>query len=386
MHDTKLLFQTDETSHLSVLADMFVEAKRFDCLIAFAKTTGFNLLQVKIEECLKNGGEGRLVIGLSLHQTEPKLLSQLYKFTNKYNLELFLSNSEKTFHPKVYAFEKGKGGCTVVMGSANLTAGGLVNNIEASSITSDRSGKLFAKVSNYIGWLIDQKVVKKASPELIQKYAEEYDKLKWKFYDYQHALKVIRLEEWLLKMREDKSEDGFANQISKRKGCISASRHILTELAGKQSMTKKSFVEAYEGLISYFHSDGLHRGKNIIAEEPKLFIAALADLLKQRPSDPAKAYQLLHRHFVHIKKAGVNVITEILHTIDPERFAVMNQNAVSGMGLADIDKFPLHPLKSNVDGECYASFCRHADEVRKALRLNNFSEMDALFNYVYWRV
>ena len=186
-HDTKLLFQTDETSHLSVLADMFVEAKRFDCLIAFAKTTGFNLLQVKIEECLKNGGEGRLVIGLSLHQTEPKLLSQLYKFTNKYNLELFLSNSEKTFHPKVYAFEKGKGGCTVVMGSANLTAGGLVNNIEASSITSDRSGKLFAKVSNYIGWLIDQKVVKKASPELIQKYAEEYDKLKWKFYDYQHG-------------------------------------------------------------------------------------------------------------------------------------------------------------------------------------------------------
>ena len=63
----------------------------------------------------------------------------------------------------------------------------------------------------------------------------------------------------------------------------------------------------------------------------------------------------------------------------------MNQNAVSGMCKANILEFPQHPSKSNVSAEGYASFCKQAEIVRRELGLENFLELDALFNYAYWK-
>jgi hypothetical protein len=36
----------------------------------------------------------------------------------------------------------------------------------------------------------------------------------------------------------------------------------------------------------------------------------------------------------HVKGAGINVITEILHSLDNLRFVVMNQASVAGLGRA----------------------------------------------------
>jgi hypothetical protein len=63
----------------------------------------------------------------------------------------------------------------------------------------------------------------------------------------------------------------------------------------------------------------------------------------------------------------------------------MNQNAVSGLRRANIYDFPPKPLKDNVNAECYARYCQQADIVRQELGLANFTELDALFNYAYWR-
>ena len=62
----------------------------------------------------------------------------------------------------------------------------------------------------------------------------------------------------------------------------------------------------------------------------------------------------------------------------------MNQNAVSGLGLANIHEFSSKPNKENVNAERYAQFCQKAEIVRKELALTDFSELDALFNYAYW--
>ena len=68
-----------------------------------------------------------------------------------------------------------------------------------------------------------------------------------------------------------------------------------------------------------------------------------------------------------------------------KRFAVMNQKAVSGLALAGIRDYLLHPTKQNVSAESYARYCGHADTVRRSLGLEDFMDLDALFNYAYWR-
>lgn len=73
------------------------------------------------------------------------------------------------------------------------------------------------------------------------------------------------------------------------------------------------------------------------------------------------------------------MLTEILHTNDPLRFAVMNKNSVNGMTLAEYRSFPEAPGKGNVDAALYADFCAKAKRVRVALGLADMAELDA-----YW--
>ena len=62
----------------------------------------------------------------------------------------------------------------------------------------------------------------------------------------------------------------------------------------------------------------------------------------------------------------------------------MNENAVSGLIIAGYDRYPIRPLKTNVTPELYERVCRDAREVQNQLEWKNLSEVDALFNYVYW--
>ncbi len=78
------------------------------------------------------------------------------------------------------------------------------------------------------------------------------------------------------------------------------------------------------------------------------------------------------------------MLTEVLMALNCRKFAVVNQNTLAGLRLADVTGFPAHPNKDNVDGETYARFCAAMDSVRKRLGLADFAELDALFNYAYW--
>lgn len=78
------------------------------------------------------------------------------------------------------------------------------------------------------------------------------------------------------------------------------------------------------------------------------------------------------------------MLTEVLHTIDPLRFTVMNQNSVNGMMFAGYRTFPQKPNKSNVNATICADFCAKANRVCNALELLDLRELDALFNYAHW--
>jgi hypothetical protein len=145
----------------------------------------------------------------------------------------------------------------------------------------------------------------------------------------------------------------------------------------------EAFLKRYEQLIEMFHSGGLQRGKKFIAQNADKFQAALVAILQSDQPTAAGAYQLLLDCFRDIPRAGVNLLTEILLTLDSKRFAVMNKNAVSGLGLANINDFPAKPSKSNVSAETYSQYCQKAAQVRNELGLSDFAELDALFNYAY---
>jgi HKD family nuclease len=389
----QLVFNAEKHSHRADIIRLLKGAKQLDCMVAFAKTSGGNLIMKPLIARLESGLKARFAISLNFFQTDPDLLWKLLKLTGKYHLSLYLSNSERTFHPKLYALSS-TNGCFVLVGSANLTSGGLETNYEASALINDPSGTLSREVAKYIDELIERQELVGATKERIDEYRRQH-----RIY---HALQTIKdarfdrtkrlsganfeiLQSILHEMKNDSSERGFRAQKLVRRKCLREAFDKIKALASAKKLNSKSFLVRYEQLLDTFHSGGLHRGKNVIANNADKFQSALAAILRLNRPAAGQAFQVLLDYFENIPRAGVNVLTEILLALDSQRFAVMNQNAISGVSLANIDDFPAKPNKSNVSAETYAHYCRTAAQIRDDLGLRDFAELDALFNYAYWR-
>lgn len=393
MGQTELLLNTADRVHGDVLIELLAQAQHFECLAAFAKQSALPLMYQPLEKALKRGMTARFVIGRSFCLTEPDMLRKLFKLSSRLRLKLYLSATPETFHPKVYAAKLPRG-CRVVIGSANLTAGGLQQNCEASLVVNARDRALFDSAQALVDELIAEGLIVEASTQLIDAYEVEFTVHDaWRKMVKKSAEQATDesepnldvLAQQLRLMKRDRTSNGFDVQKAGRRRRLRRAKRELHSLARWQPQTgTRGFLSRFEALLDEFPSGGLERGKTSIESEAARFLAALVDIENRTRMSPAVAFDVLHGHFRNIPRAGINLLTEVLHTLDNKRFAVMNQNAVRGMSLAGFRRYPARPLKSTVNGELYQAYCRDALAVRRGLGLANFSELDALFNYTYW--
>lgn len=103
-------------------------------IVAFAKNSGVLRLKESLEAFRKSGGEIDVYVGIDLDGTSYEALVSLLRIVNK--LTVVHLESGQTFHPKIYSFTSDDEGVLIV-GSNNLTSGGLWTNIEASLILSE---------------------------------------------------------------------------------------------------------------------------------------------------------------------------------------------------------------------------------------------------------
>lgn len=97
--------------------------------VAFAKNSGVLRIKDSLERFRKRGGKVNAYIGVDLGGTSYEALTALLLHTD--SLNLVHSERGQTFHTKIYQFV-GKNKGLVVVGSHNLTGGGLWTNYESS--------------------------------------------------------------------------------------------------------------------------------------------------------------------------------------------------------------------------------------------------------------
>lgn len=100
-------------------------------IVAFAKNSGVLRLKPALERFKARGSHINIYVGIDLDGTSYEALVSLSKLANK--LYVVHAESDQTFHSKIYNFKK-EGESIVVVGSNNLTAGGLWTNLESCSI------------------------------------------------------------------------------------------------------------------------------------------------------------------------------------------------------------------------------------------------------------
>lgn len=390
--DLKLLLNTDHGGHGAAIERAISGAIEMQCMVAFMKYSGLRSIEKLLKRSLESGLTARFAVGLNFAITEPNALRALLRLARRHDLQLYLCDDEYTFHPKIYAFEKRRG-ATVLIGSANLTAGGLSRNYEASAEIRDSTGKLYQSVKRHFDALIDESILQLATTELIDAYEPRFLAQRVEQNLAKRRLvqvlqnpdgHLMQLQEILRVMEADKSNDGLDAQRRVRHTARSEALSQIRRLARMVPMTTEQFLPEYVRLIENFHSGGLQRAKTTIARQAAAFQSALAVAVDVADVDAATAFDRLRQLMLEIPRAGVNVITEVLLALNPKRFAVMNQNAVAGMRRGDVRGFPSKPTKQNVSGEDYLRFCNEAERLRQGLKLDDFCELDAVFNYAYW--
>jgi HKD family nuclease len=136
---------------------------------AFAHASGWNLISAPI---LASKGTVHVLAGLHFFQTEPPLLSKWLKETQAENFKckvVTTHHSKWTFHPKVLIVQGSSGVDFAVVGSGNLSAGGLRGNVECSLFTDNPrliSGlvKWFDHVYENFAERLDEQIIRKYTP------------------------------------------------------------------------------------------------------------------------------------------------------------------------------------------------------------------------------
>ncbi|ENL7332662.1 TPA: hypothetical protein ACP2DR_004669 [Escherichia coli] len=125
-------------------------------VVAFAKNSGVLRIKDSFERFRKRGGIINVYLGIDLGGTSYEALTALLLHTD--SLSVIHSEKAQTFHAKIYQFLGDNNGL-IIVGSHNLTGGGLWTNFESSvhiavNGANEHKGKIFCGLENYIEELI----------------------------------------------------------------------------------------------------------------------------------------------------------------------------------------------------------------------------------------
>ena len=149
----------------------------FYMIVAYVKESGVIRLKPFVEKFKSSGGIVKAVVGIDQKLTSSQGLALLMPLCD----EIYVYHSEnpmQTFHPKAYAFVKEDKKAIILIGSNNLTSGGLYTNYEFSSCheynLEDKSQMQyfneFKKAFEF--YSTPSKCSKNLSPELFKKMVE----------------------------------------------------------------------------------------------------------------------------------------------------------------------------------------------------------------------
>lgn len=154
--------------------------------IAFAKIAGYNLIKESLESFIKEDKKITLLIGLDFRTTDPLILHELFEFTDKkpsFEMYCLTGNQNKiaTYHPKIYLFNHLGDNTTAIVGSSNLTKGGLDTNVEINlEIFSDFKNKVFDDLVDAFQQMMVYVTRVKPNREYIDDYEQLYKAAKKK--------------------------------------------------------------------------------------------------------------------------------------------------------------------------------------------------------------
>lgn len=120
--------------------------------VAFLKYSGVKVIEKSLDSFLKNNGSIEIIAGLDFKTTDPQSMHYFIQLQKQVaNLKFYCygdkdeNKTDIVFRPKIYLFEKGRE-TTGIVGSTNLTRGGLLTNFEVNVVIKETKPLYFSQL------------------------------------------------------------------------------------------------------------------------------------------------------------------------------------------------------------------------------------------------
>ncbi len=345
---------------------------------AFLKRTGVNLIA---DALASTKARCTFYIGTDYYLTEPdairKLMDQKHKVYR-------VKKAGCTFHPKTFYFRK-KEHVTYIAGSSNVTGGGLATNIESSVVIEFlRSSKEEKACRNT--WEYYAKFTAPVDDIWINQYQVEYDlyRQKCKIADKEfkkelrakHSFDFSRLPALLKEYKEGGGDERFAERTEN----YAFARKQLDRMTRKKYHSQSAFLVDYEQIANSFSSSGLLRGKSILKKHYKRIISAVAVVKRSVNKKPEIVFQEVMPFVKSANRFGVNAITEIMNTYNPQKFSVANGRTIKSLGDLKLGSFS---EANNFSAAQYKKYNELIVAIAVRCRFHSLRQVDHFLSWYY---
>lgn len=392
-------------NHKGFLLDLLAQADEIIFAVGFLKNSGFQNLKEEFKKfCSDKTKKSTFYIGTGLGETDPDALLGLYNIikTNSNHQFVLCTPEAGIFHPKIYVFSV-KDKVIIITGSANLTQHGWSVNDEISMVTETRSDSTeYLQLKDYFKTL-NKKYYSDDVEKIIKRYKKEKEDHLNKF-GYEPTFKfrgqkttiagidMPRLRRYYELYKND--EDQYIEPADREDQYLKANKN-LELLASNKTFTSLQFNKLFGQLVGHkeykpklWHSGSIHRKTYSTLEYPDAF-REIVRLAKQGSTQTIPtAFDTVITKLNQMRKTkkiygvGVNIVTEILLTFNPQKFANLNDNPITVLELVG-KKFP---NISSFKGENYLEYVELLSRIKNELDMSSFLEIDSFFNYVYWNL
>jgi HKD family nuclease len=392
---------TSTENHLSIIKEKISTAEEIFIAVAFLKDSGLKRIETDLKNALERKAKLTIITGLDFYQTEPEALKKLQSLKKSYeNCEILIYNQEtnKTFHPKLYLFSI-KNEHTGIIGSANLTDGGLTRNCELSmNFTFNNESPTYRQLLKEKEQLLQSATV--IDDLSLSNYTRKYQIFKKnekaakvnveKQINTIFQLDTKAIEKYLRNYSSNKEEQN--NYFLRKQNYLKA--YEVLEFIRTENLDNVSFFSNYEKLVgkagvkSLWHSGSIARGKNKVKENHLEFKTMLNEINANLNKSPKEIFEVTEKYFKSGKKEkinglGVNIVTEIFNTYAPNKFAVLNQNPLTSIKAFGFESFP---HSQSFKSKHYEDFCSLIVSLMNTCEFESLGQTDHFLNFIYWKV
>lgn len=399
--DAKLVRNESPDNHLDALRAVLRSASEIYVAVAFLRSKGLHLIIEDIRSRLAAKAKIEMFVGRDFCLTEPKALGELLALSKRQpSLKVFVAKADprSTFHPKLYLGISANE-ARVLMGSANLTGGALMANDEISlSWALDPNDALVAQLRNVF---VDYKAARRFE-ELDEAVLGQY---RLKFKEAEEAKRRIEKEiaaaddgtfdlETLTSLHEEFTHDrAEMAALEKRRSDRKRAKTVQRQIAAFDTSSplalgdRKKFTSLFRDLVTsgdghrhLWHSGDIHRRGQDALKQPEKTIALFSLGAEAAKLPPQEGYALMRGPAKDVPGVGINMVSEILCTFAPTRYAVFNGNTAAALRVIGAEPSKSITLFSS---ETYGRICGIVEAVRRRIGGKDLSDADAFLNWIY---